>query len=166
MNRRLSQSDCDDLSAYWDGELSPRRAEQVDALLRVDPAWQDAHRQLQATDRALAAWSSPPCPQDLAGRILAQRRRPARPAGLRVLRWLVPLEAAAAAAIILAAVLLHPPAPVSGPDPAPAAQVAEDFAAKNLDFFQDYDVVANFETLQAIEELESQAPSPSQPEGT
>ena len=41
----------------------------------------------------------------------------------------------------------------------PAKAAVEEFVVQNLDFFQDYEVVSNFELLREIERVESQAGS-------
>jgi hypothetical protein len=112
------------------------------------------------------------------------RVRPTRKTVLQFARWLVPL--AAAAAVLVGVLLHEHFSAESGPatpgngtriatqngtdgpdgsagdvdrpdEPAPGEGPAvEEFVVQNLDFFQDYDVVSNFELLREIERLEAQ----------
>ena len=48
----MRQPDRDDLSAYFDGELPPERAREVERLIQEDPAWAREHARLAALDEA------------------------------------------------------------------------------------------------------------------
>jgi anti-sigma factor RsiW len=146
--RQLRQSDFEELSAYFDGELSVEAARRIEELVRSDPDWGKAHREIQAIDSALDACEVPPARADLAGRILRKSHKADRGVLIRLEKWLAPL--AAAAAIVLALLLFNRTAPVS------TELTTEVLARDNLDFFQEYDVVVNLDTLEAIEELEVQ----------
>ncbi len=186
MTDRLEQHEFEALSAWWDGELPPEQAADIERRVDTDPRWASALADLQATDRALDAWTVPAPSTDLSARILAAAAREAfqaSPQRSRVLRfayWAVP--AAAAAAVILALGVLYNPAPRTpggeGTDvvqqappapappahertaPAPEALVGLDRAdsavVANLDLFRDMDVIENLDTLQAIERLEGE----------
>ena len=143
---QLEPMDFEDLSAYFDGELPPQRRARIESMLRTDPAWRKAHEQIKAIDSALEACRAPAAPAGLAERIRREVRRAGRPLVTRFEKWLA-AASAAAAAIILALMLLHGPAAPPSPQ-----QTVEYFARENLDFFQDYNVVADFETLEAIDE--------------
>jgi len=176
-DERLNPAQWEDLSAWLDGQLPPAEAERVERLVADAPAWQRAARQLRAAEAALEAYQAPTPAADLPERILrgvaaAERRRR---------RWVwagrVAAPLAAAAAILLAVLLWYPaqtttpaepgspPALAAGEGPALPGQQKVDqvlqgirqedrFVVENLDFFEDYDVVANFEVLQAIDRLE------------
>jgi len=137
------------LSAYLDGELDRAQTERIERRLQEDPALAEAYRQLRAVEAALELWEPPGPPEDLAERIIRRAGRLGRPLVLRVAKWLVPLTAAAA--IMFVAVVINRPRP----QPV-APNAVEEFTTNNLDFFREYDVVANFDTLQAIDELESE----------
>jgi len=153
-----------------DGELGDARASEIRDLIAADPAWREAHNRLAALDDVLGAYEPPAVPDDLAERIIRNLPQ-GRPASrwAAVSRWAAPL--AAAAAIVVAAVLLprrakdgQGPGPTVGSGSALVDQrldgVAEQdrFVVENLDFFRDYDVLTNLETIEAVERLEAQAP--------
>ncbi len=164
---RLGQSDFEDLSAFVDGELPDDTARRVERLVVDDPAWREARRQLQAVDEMLDLWRAPAPPADLARRISRQVRLSGHrsPVWVRVVRIAAPL--AAAAAVLLAVMLTRAPQ-TSQPEgrnvavqaqplpkvPAGDSLVADALAADNLDFFQDYDVLSDYETLEALDRLE------------
>jgi len=154
----LDQSEREDLSAFLDGELPSQRAAEVEALIRSDPRWAAAQRELKALDAALDGCTVPPAPADLAGRIIRRSRKLGRPRPLVIplVRWIAPV-AAAAAAVILATVLVLPHDGGRSPG-GPLADVpkADRFVVENLSFFRDYEVIENLETLQAIERLDDQ----------
>ncbi len=180
MSFSLAQSELEQLTAYLDGELPPQEAQQVRQLIDSDPAWADAYRQMNSLSAAMDLVQVPAVRAGLADEIVAkvQARGPATP--VRVIRLLVPL--AAAAAIVVAALVAYPkffkPA---GPDGGtqvvkrglkekdPGQKAIDDalvnltqedqFVVENLDVFRDYDVLDNYETLQAIDKLE-------EPQGT
>jgi len=106
MEERLSQTDLDELSAYMDAELTEPALSRVRHLLGTSPTWTRALERLQAVDRAMEAYVTPPAPSDLAQRVLRKTARSHRPAALArpSLRWMVPLTAAAA---VVVAVLLY-----------------------------------------------------------
>ena len=165
MTGELGQSDFEDLSAYLDGELGPQRTAEIARLIAEDATWRDAHRQLAAIDAAMDAYEVPAPPEGLADRVVARVRRKARrPLVLRVIGWLAPAAAAAAIILVVLAVMNRPDAaPVAGElvtSPAlqavPQAERAdvENMIVENLGFFRDYEVIAQFETLEAIDHLE------------
>jgi hypothetical protein len=72
---------------------------------------------------------------------------------LRIVRYAAPL--AAAAAVVLAVVLWHnKPDPTSTGPLVAVTQVDDEVVVENLDFFKDFQVVDNYQTLQAIDDLE------------
>ena len=148
MNRALEQSDFEDLSAYFDGQLDADRTAAVAELIRSDPVWQAEWDRLQAIDRILDACDVPAAPSDLDDRILGFVRSRAR--RRKVLQWVWPAAGAAAvaAAIIIVAIATEPKLPVAGFDDVDQAIV------ENLDFVRDLDVLENYETLEAIERIE------------
>jgi len=163
----LNDSDFEELSAFLDGRLDARRAAQIEDHLRSDPHWREALNGLGAVDRALETLSPPPAPPaDLADRVIAGvRRRQRRGPWQWVIRIGGSLAAAAAVAVV-AIVIARPavPPPVrqaAAPKAAPTGQEAtadsKDAStdAALLDFFRDFDVVENFETLEAIERIET-----------
>lgn len=160
----LTQDDFDDLSALLDGELSPRRAGEVDALVQSDPHWRAAWQELQAVDEALDACGVPPAPRDLPERIIAAAHRlgRTRPVILRIARWAGPVVAAAAAVVIAVTLASRttPPTktePTVGtvePGPLDGLDEQDRFVVANLPFFKDFGVLENLETLKAIEQLD------------
>jgi len=170
MHEKLEQSQYEDLSAFLDGELPEARASEIRDLIASDPAWRDAHERLVALDDALGAYEPPAVPGDLAERIIRSMPQ-ARPAGrwATVSRWVAPL--AAAAAIVVAAVLLPrkaKDAQEAGPTVLSGSALVDErlegvaerdrFVVENLEFFRDYDVLTNLETIEAVERLEAQTP--------
>ena len=173
MEHKLTQADWDDLSAYFDGELADDQARRVESMLASDEQWRAALRHLKALDAALDTQNVPEAPSDLSRRIIANNNRIEQRRTIRVIRWAVPL--AAAAVIVLAVGLLHKfvsqdtnvnkdlvvnrfPAPRPTQPPDTLAQKANDeFVVQNLGFFRDYDVVNNLETIEAIDLAEKQA---------
>ena len=157
MAKRLKQTDLDDLSALVDGEMPSQRAEEVRRLVEANPHWRDAFDKLQAVDVAVAHLPAPPTvPANLSERIVtAVRHDKQSRSALRWAAWLAP--AAVAAAVVLLAVLLKP----SRPPPAQPDSAVRDlsqvdrFAVENWDFVRDIDVLENYETIQAIADLES-----------
>lgn len=173
---RLTQSDFDDLSAYLDGELAGPRAQQVRQLLATDATWQQAHRHLVELNGALDAFAAPALPAGLADRIIAKAHETARPRTvIRLVRWLAP--AAAAAAILVAVLVLQQHkgpqgtqadrqvaqtdthTTPTGTDPLHGVATEDRFVVENLDFFCNYDVAANLETLEAIDHAQNATPS-------
>ncbi len=161
MTRRLEQREIEDLSAWLDGELAPQEAHRLEQAVAGDAALAEARRELQKLDELLEAYTVPAPADDLADRVASGVRRARRQAVvIRLARWLVP--AAAAAAVIIAAVLMNlagtgePPsgtpapivkAPTPVPSPAPVAAAA-------VSFFENYDVLVNMDTLEAIDRIE------------
>ncbi len=162
----LTQDDFDDLSALLDGELSPRRTGEVEALVQADPHWQTAWQELQAVDEALDAYGVPSAPQDLPERIItaAHRLGHTRPVILRIARWAGPVAAAAAAVVIAVALasrttpptrtepIVTNPTPKAGP--LDGLNEQDRFVVANLPFFKDFGVLENLDTLKAIEQLD------------
>lgn len=160
--RPINSSELAELSAYLDGELPSQRAEKISRLLERDDALAAAAEQLRAVDRALDLLEAPAPAADLADRIIAAVEARRKTAVVKIAKYLAPL---AAAAMLLAAILFWQPfshkSATTSSMPADAAQAApadakavEEFARDNLDFFQDYEVVANYETIEAMEALE------------
>jgi len=178
----LPPGDFEDLSAYLDGELPAERAAEVARRVRDDPLWRRTHAELAATEALLDSYTVVPAPSGLAGRVLARTRRASRRSqGFRAAAWVA--SAASAAAILLAAFILSGrltraprPEPVvvqtiseelkhsQAFGDLPLAERAEMEAVVvehyNTDivrsFLRDYDVVEEFETLEAIERLENE----------
>ena len=165
MGEELKQADWEELSAYLDGELSGEQARRVRRRAEADPAWAEAIDHLRTLDVRLDAFSAPAAPPELAERIIRAARR--EPRG-RVLTWRRVLTGAAAAAAVVAlaigvgrhAVRPAPDAPhevaETGPPTPPgmSGEQLDEFAVENLGFFKDYDVLTDFETLEAIERAE------------
>jgi anti-sigma factor RsiW len=162
----MKQSDFAALSAYVDGQLEGPRAAQVRELIASDPAWREAYRQMTQLDQLLNTVDVPAAPADLAGRIISRVRGQRSHAILRFARYAAPLAAAAAIVIgiLVCQGLLGTPrhgtqvaigTNVENHAPPEERKVVEDLAAENLDFFKDYDVVSNLDTLEAIDRLEA-----------
>jgi len=179
MANALGKTDFEDLSAFRDGELDASRAAEVERLLREDPAWGRAHRELTALDAALDTWTAPAPAGDLADRVLLGVRKSARRSQvLRVAAWVGPVAAAAAILLVVVAVLNRPGHTTTPRQPVLAGAIVHEVEAseayegvpqaqrveleqeivRNLGFFrgffEDKDVVEDFETLEAIEGLE------------
>jgi anti-sigma factor RsiW len=151
----------EELSAYVDGELPGPRAAIVAKLVEHNPVWARALAEMRAVDDALDQWCVPGVPAGLAEQIvLASRREVGR------LRWWalrVSASIAAAAAIVLVALVLRGGGDLTT-DPHVTSEHAvanaeireedERLIVENLDFFRDFEVVDNYETLEAIERLE------------
>jgi len=161
MDQELTQSDLDDLSAYMDGELTGEAKWRVEHLLKEDSRWPRALRQLQELDACLDTYSVPAAPADLAAKIIASL--PSQNVSVspvwKIIRWLAPLGAAAA--VVIAATSLFRPAPrpqvpIAQGDAGASAKVDDQFVVENLSFFSDYDVVRDLETIEAIEQVQSQ----------
>ena len=169
MTGQLGQSDLEDLSAYLDGQIEDGQAARIRRLVEQDPLWQAAYRQLLALDEVLAAYAAPAAPDGLGDRVVADVRRRVKRRRRLISFARVAAPIAAAAAVILIAVLASP----EGQQPAPTTEQkvadiqtppkvmpkADRFVAENLNFFRDYEVLVNYETLEAIERLEPQASS-------
>lgn len=161
MNDLRGQYDFDDLSAYLDGELEPARKAEVEKLLREDSSWQAAYAELKALDGILSAWQSPEAPDRLAERIAtAARQCGSKRQVIRLARIIGPIAAAAAAAAIFVAVLINnQPQQTNMADPSNGTakisiEELDEVVVENLEFFRDYEILTNFETLEAIERLE------------
>lgn len=116
MSERLSD---ELLSAYFDGDVSPREREQVERWLAQSP---EARRELAAlgrTSRLLRSLPVAPAPDDLVSAVMQQAERatllppvpPARPVASRRRAWLVAaggLAVTAAAALLLLPLLSRP----------------------------------------------------------
>ena len=171
MTEQLKQSELEDLSAWFDGELAKKRKDQVERLVATDPAWKQDYERLIRLDELLDSCIIPAdrsapmiaAEADLAERIIRNVRRAARPR-LLVIRLAAAAGAVSAvAAATLVAVLWNKPA--GQPKGQPAAVVARQlkdvpaqdrFVVENLDFFESYDILENYESLEAIDRLESQ----------
>lgn len=166
--QKLKTAQIEEISAYLDGELSPEQSARTAERIRHENTWSRTARSFEQVDTIMEAWQAAPLRRDLTASILAKaHERPARPAWLRVAGPL-----AAAAAILLVVMLyqvVSPPADNSRIGPtagAPAVQQRpteevvmaglpkEDrFVVENLDVIKDLPVLANFETLEAIDRL-------------
>lgn len=166
MKAGLTQSEFEELSAYLDGELDSQAADRAARRIELEPAWAQAFARLRAVDAALDGYSVPAPSGDLAERICANVRQ-AQATKARIVRWLAPL--AAAAAIVLAVLAYQSLKSMSSPSaPSPVAvdpqqpidealaglDQPDRFAVENMDFFRDYEVLENYDTLQAIDKLE------------
>ncbi len=162
----LNETDREQLSAWLDGELSEAEARQVAQRVEQDPAWATEADALRRLDGLLDAWTAPPLRRDLSDAVLARAHQ--RPPRHRWLATLTPL--AAAAAIALAVGIFHlarPAGPTQGPPLAGQAQPADAIqqvvsqippgdrlTVENLDLLEDYAVLTDFATLEALERLE------------
>jgi anti-sigma factor RsiW len=179
--RELTESELENLSAYMDGELpaEPAAAE-VARGIEADAAWRQMRRDLQDVDSLLDYYTAPPASAELTGRIMSAVRKQARHRQvLRVVSWLAPAAAAAAIIIVGLAVFAgghwfsqtQTPGIVSTPvniEPELAESTAfqavpveqrpalQEEIIRHLNFFRDYEVAADLETLEAIEQLDSQ----------
>jgi anti-sigma factor RsiW len=178
--RELTASELETLSAYMDGELPAGSAAEVARGIEADAAWRQMRRDFQDVESLLDDYTAPPASAELTGRIMSAVRRHARRRQvLRVVSWLAPAAAAAAILLIGLAVfgggdwLSQPQAHpiVNKPvnierelagstafkavpvDQRPALQ---EEIIRHLNFFRDYEVVADLETLEAIEQLDSE----------
>jgi anti-sigma factor RsiW len=178
MTYQLEQSDFDDLSAWLDGELAADRAAEVGRLVAEDPAWLAAHEELRAVDAALGDWPAPQPRADLAERVIQHCRAAGRRRQVvRVAAWLAPAAAAAAILLIVVAAMNRTtPTPPEGHVPVaekpieaeldhseafrnvPKRERAElqEVLIENLSFFSNYDVLEDFDTLEAIDRIEEQ----------
>ena len=183
MTETLGNTEFENLSAFLDVELDGPRAAEVARLVREDATWRNAYRELAALDAALDAYTVPQPAGDLVDRVLFGVHASARRSHvLRVIAWVAPV--AAAAAILLVAIALSARPGGSGgtsPDPTitakaieqeieaseayqdvPQAQRAglEEEIVKNYGvlrgLLEDYDVVADLDTLDAIEQIEQE----------
>jgi len=166
MKDDIRQQDFDDLSAWLDGRLDDRRAEEMRRVVESDRDLREACRQLRRLNELLDAYEAPPAPAGLAERIVANVRRAGRrSAPVRLLRWLAP---AAAAAAVIIAVALAWNRRRTVPEPKGTPQVAGQMLTRTVapkptvkaSFFADFEILENFETLQAIEDLETERPRP------
>ena len=164
VDKRLTPTQRDQLSAYLDGQLPADEAAAVAERIAADPRWRAAAEAYGRLDVVLDRWTTPRMRRDLTAAILAEaRRKPPRPAWVR---WVAPLSAAAA--IVVAVMLsIDGPAPRVASDPplhervervVQAVPQADRFVVENLDIFADYDVLENFDTLRAIAALEREQP--------
>jgi len=183
MANTLGKDDFENLSAFLDGELDGDRAAEVERLVRQEEPWRTAHRELTAVDSLLDEYTVPRPPGDLADRVLTGVRAADRRSHvLRVMAWVGP--AAAAAAIVLIALALagrlgwpgdaSPKQPIVAavnPREIESSQAYEDVPqaqraelekeiVKNYGVLRglidDYDVIADFDTLEAIEKVEQE----------
>ena len=169
--RELTESEFEDLSASVDGELPPGRAEEVRRLIETDAAWAHARRELELLDDALDAFETPAPPGRLADLVVVDVRRRHATRRKRIRLGAVAAGVSAAAAIVMISLTVYfarlqqdRPAGTQPPVVTAAAQANElladipasdRFVVENLDFFRDMDVVDNYDTLVAIEALES-----------
>ncbi len=176
----LTESELESLSAYMDGELQAVSTAEVARSIEADAAWRQTRRDFQDVDILLDCYTAPPVSAELTGWVMSAVRKQAhRRQALRVVRWLAPAAAAAAIIIVGLAVLAgghwfgQPQAPAlvnhaTNIEPELAKSTAfkavpigqrpalQEEIIRHLSFFRDYEVVADFETLEAIEQLDSQ----------
>ena len=165
--RKLKPTETEQISAYLDGELSADQMADVGLRIENDPAWSTAAAELSRVDALLDAWQVQGLQRDLAGDIRTRIRR--APGVFPWRQAIAPLAAAAAIALAVGLSHLLTRGDVGAGDLASArpaavlADVAEDdrLVVENLDLFEDYEVLANFATLEAIEELENPARNPA-----
>ncbi|NLW85283.1 MAG: hypothetical protein GXY38_00230 [Planctomycetes bacterium] len=157
-NTQLGAADLEDLSAYLDGELDAADVARVERLLHDSPAWARALDELRRLDQAAGCWRAPAPGNDLAARIVLAARRGRT---VKLVRWLAPVGAAAAAVAALA-IFNTGDAPIQQRPSTPTAQLAQPgpvvddaFLIENLRFVRSYDIVSNYETLEAIEAAEA-----------
>jgi len=163
MTGKTEQPDFDDLSAWLDGELEDDRAEQVKRAAAPDGDLGQVHRELRELDEMLNTLTVPPAPAGLAERIIARTRRAARRRlVVRVVRWAAPVAAAAAVVIAVALHISWPPhqPPTTTPPVAIGDQPGKIDRPKDVakaSFFADFDVLENYDTLEAMEKFGSEA---------
>lgn len=158
--QNLTPEDWQDLNAWLDGELDNARNQEIQQKVRNCPTWARAFRELQRVDEIVEEWQAPAPSPSLESRIIYATRR--RAGILKVVRYFVPLAAAAAVVIVaLLSYVAYTFTPGQSREPASLVTQAPDsprvddsFIVENLDFISTYDVVINFETLQAIEKIE------------
>ncbi len=172
---KLEQSEIEQIHAFLDGELPAEQAEPVAARIERDPTFSaeaNAYRQL---DAFLDTWQAPPLRRDLTQAILARTARKREvPAWVRVL---APVAAAAMIFVVVWGFHAVGGSETGTPGRTPivtnngsnadtggktplqkelAGLSAEDqFVVENLDLFVNYEILSSFETLEAIERLES-----------
>ena len=178
--RELTESELEDLSAYMDGQLQGDSAVEVAHSIEADAAWRQTRRDFQDVEGLLDYYTTPPVSAELTGRIMSAVRKHARRRQvLHVVRWLAPATAAAAIVLVGLAVFgggdwysRHRAPGVAGGNnvliepeldkstafkavPADQRPALQEEIIRNLDFFRDYEVVADLETLKDIEQLDS-----------
>jgi len=170
MASNLGKTDLEELSAFLDGELSGQAAARVERLVRDEPAWGQAHRELLAVDDALDAYTVGQPPDGLADRVLAGVRRSARRSRvIRVAAWVAP-AAAVAAVLLLALAVVDPPTGTINREIETSAAYRNVPQGQRVELeaeivrhygmlrglFREQDVIEDFETLEAIERLEQE----------
>ncbi len=182
MSGKLEQHEYDALWDYVQGRCEPALAGRIEQLVRSDPRWSRRYARIKALDEALDAYEAPPAPGDLLARIIraahGERRKMRSGARWRTFAR-VAASVATAAAIILAVMVveINPPSttkPTARTDqsniaPTPGSERVDRllsgvpsqdrFLVENLDFFRNYDVLVNFETIREIERLEKNQPA-------
>ncbi|MCE5280297.1 MAG: hypothetical protein ABFD92_07640 [Planctomycetaceae bacterium] len=172
MNERLTQSQRDELSAWHDGEIEGPAAAEIEAKVAGDPVWAAAYREIADLEQTLDAWAVEPPAADLERRIIArihQQRAQSRRVVLRLVGAMSGM--AAAAAIVVAILLVNNEGKQTPGRTDTVAQKADQtvktnlasvegsdrMIVENLDFFQNYAVAANYDTLEAIDRIEDSA---------
>ncbi len=170
MNDQLTQFELDQLSAWCDGELDAATAAEVEAKVASNPAWAAAYRQIVDLSRTMDAWGVQPPAADLAQRIIARVHEEPAPSRNIVLRLVGVMSGMAAAAAIVVAIILsgnQGTQPTGGEavvikhaEEAVKTDLAnvpknDQMVVENLDFFQNYSVATNYDTLEAIDRLET-----------
>lgn len=161
---KLKQSDYDDLSAYVDGELHSARHAEVERLVRTDLAWQGEMEKIRKLNEVMGALEVPAPADDLPERIISNVHQ-----RIHAKHWAWAMRlgasigvAAAAAVVIVAIILTNKTTNVSTtPSLVPEAPTASQTAGQNdkqiietLDFYRDFEILENYETIEAIERLE------------
>ncbi|MCE5328506.1 MAG: hypothetical protein LLG01_19055 [Planctomycetaceae bacterium] len=171
MSERLTQFELDQLSAWCDGELDAAATADIEAKVASSAAWAAAYREIVDLSRTMDAWAVRPAAGDLAQRIIARvHEEPAAPRHV-VLRLVGVLSGMAAAAAIVLAIIFagHQGPQPAGTDATVAAKKADEavkadlagvakndqMVVENLDFFQNYSVATNYDTLEAIDRVEN-----------
>ena len=162
MKGKAKQDGLDDLSAWLDGELEGERVERLRRAIDEDAELTEARRELCRLDDLLNRLSAPPPREGLAETIIASARQAKRRGPVvRTLRWLGPVAAAAA---VIIGIALHRglrPSPVKPTGGQPSAQKSPkkhdaDGSIAKASFFADFNLLENYDTLEAIEQLESE----------
>ena len=161
---RLKQSDYDDLSAYVDGELHSARHAEVERLVRTDLTWQGEMEEIRRLNEVMAALDVPLAADDLPERIISTVHQRVH---AKHWAWAMRLGAsigvaAAAAVVIVAIILTNKTTNVSTTPPlVPVASTTSQITEQNdkqiietLDFYRDFEILENYETIEAIERLE------------
>jgi hypothetical protein len=164
-NYKLTEAENELISAFIDGELDGEMAARVARRIEHDPAWAYQARCLERVDEALDALTVEPVGPEFVRKLKRRlhRRKPST-----YLKWVAPLASAACIALVAYLSML-----VGGSgDPNGFGMLAGDagkigkvlasvpekdrFVVENLDWLADYEVLSQFETIEAIEKMDKQ----------